>query len=309
MEIHIPHTTNIRLLETDQEREELRRSYFLNEISEQHKSEFIDGQIVIHSPAKAKHIDVNIALTILLKLYVEENKLGYLATEKALVEMAEVKNNYEPDICFFDSRKAKKINRDTCIFPPPDLAVEILSKSSKDRDRNKKFKDYAVHDVEEYWIIDTDKYQIEQYYLKKTGEYKLLKIYNLDDEIESAVVRKFKIPVDTIFFYDKLNDYLFGEYKKDISQIKQELQEKEQIIQEKEQIIQENKQIIQENKQKLQENKQKLQEKEQKLQENKQKLQEKEQIIQESKQELQEKEQIIKKQAEFIKQFKKQLKK
>ena len=51
--------------------------------------------------------------------------------------------------------------------------VEILSKSTEKKDRGVKFNDYESHNVEEYWIIDTNKKVIEQYLLQK-GRYELI---------------------------------------------------------------------------------------------------------------------------------------
>ena len=89
-----------QLLQTEDERKQLRYAYFLNELAEQTKAEFIDGKIIVHSPAKQKHIDANTSLTAILKIHVEQNKLGWLASEKALVKMKNSDNDFEPDICF-----------------------------------------------------------------------------------------------------------------------------------------------------------------------------------------------------------------
>ena len=242
--------TNVKLLETEKEREQLRYAYFLNELAEQTKSEFIDGEIVIQSPASRKHIDISTSLTILFKLHIEKNKLGWLASEKALVHMKNAKNDYEPDICFFNTKKAIQFDGNTSIFPPPDLAIEILSKTSVKRDRQKKFKDYANHNVEEYWIIDPNKCTVEQFYLEKQGRYMLVKKYNEDDIIKSIIVKKLKFPVNAIFYFEYLDDFIFEKYNKDIDKYLNEIKLKDkQLKQNEEQLKNKNEQLKNKNEQ------------------------------------------------------------
>jgi len=45
----------------------------------------------------------------------------------------------------------------------PDLAIEVLSPSTKKRDRGRKFKQYEQNGVREYWLIDTDDQTVEVY--------------------------------------------------------------------------------------------------------------------------------------------------
>jgi len=81
--------------------------------------------------------------------------------------------------------------------PHPDLAVEVLSKSTEKNDRGVKFEDFAAHGVGEYWIIDTDTETIEQYLLKDhTFE---LRMKAGSGELVSEIVVGFEIPVKAIF--------------------------------------------------------------------------------------------------------------
>ena len=79
-------------------------------------------------------------------------------------------NDYEPDICFRNAGKMAAFQPKQPAFPPPGFIVEIVSDSTRDRDRNAdsvgiKMTDYALHGVQEYWIIDTGQEAIEQYIL------------------------------------------------------------------------------------------------------------------------------------------------
>lgn len=54
----------------------------------------------------------------------------------------------------------------------PDLLVEILSPSTRRRDRTKKFARYERAGVREYWIVDPKAHLVEQYVLRN-GKYGL----------------------------------------------------------------------------------------------------------------------------------------
>ncbi len=61
----------------------------------------------------------------------------------------------QPDILVFltehRSRTTEKGH-----FGPPDLAVEVLSPSTAERDRVRKLELYGRYGVREYWIVDVD---------------------------------------------------------------------------------------------------------------------------------------------------------
>lgn len=86
------------------ENEKKRRQEFYDKITPNDKAEFINGKIIIHSPAKIKHLRISSLLSNILFNYVEINKLGSVYIEKALISLE--RNDYEPDICFFKKEKA-----------------------------------------------------------------------------------------------------------------------------------------------------------------------------------------------------------
>jgi Uma2 family endonuclease len=53
---------------------------------------------------------------------------------------------------------------------PPDLCVEVISKSSRKRDRGRKFVLYAECGVKEYWIVDPLRNTVE-FYENQEGEW------------------------------------------------------------------------------------------------------------------------------------------
>lgn len=179
--------------------EKERRHDFREWITPAIKAEFINGQVILHSPVKKRHFSVTDLLSSLLSFYVRVKKLGRVATEKAMIALT--RNDYEPDLVFFSKEKYDTFTEDQMLFPAPDFVVEILSKSTATIDRGIKKQDYAEHGVREYWIIDPIRQRIEQYILFSPTDktYSPPKSFGLADEIESYVIKGFVIPVQAIF--------------------------------------------------------------------------------------------------------------
>jgi len=172
------------------------RSKFYSDISEFEKAEFISGEIIIHSPVKKSHNDVTTQLSALLMFYVKKHQLGCIGIEKIMIQLT--RNDYEPDICFFDKKVAANFTSTQSLFPPPSLVIEILSKRTAKHDRGIKFQDYEAHGVQEYWMIDPIKKIVEQYRLNAKQVYELI-LKAGDGTITCLPVKGFSIPIAAIF--------------------------------------------------------------------------------------------------------------
>jgi Uma2 family endonuclease len=179
--------------------EKSRRHDFREWITPGIKAEFINGEVILHSPVKRRHWKITDLLSRLMSIFGSIKKLGSVGTEKVMIALT--RNDYEPDLVFFLKQKADKFTEDQLLFPAPDFVVEILSKGTAAKDRGVKKDDYAAHGVQEYWIIDPVRKQIEQYILLHPSDkqYAPAKYFGLDDEIESRVMKDFVIPVFAIF--------------------------------------------------------------------------------------------------------------
>ncbi len=179
------------------EQEAVRRQQFYRDMTPEQKVEFIDGEVVMHSPARLSHLEVTKRIAKLLDTYVEIKNLGLVAVEKCLVVFP--RNDYEPDVVFFSQEKAMSLDGGTMQFPVPDLIVEVLSKSTESRDRGVKFEDFQANGVEEYWIVDADEPVVEQYILKD-GRYQL-QMKSASGVLCSSAVASFS--VDVVAFFDR----------------------------------------------------------------------------------------------------------
>lgn len=178
--------------------EHTQRKAFYEWITEDVKAEFINGEIIIHSPVKKRHWSANDLLSRLLSFYVSLKKLGRIGTEKVMISLS--RNDYEPDLVFFSKEKVETFTEEQVLFPAPDFVVEILSPKTAKYDKTIKKEDYALHNIPEYWIIDPEKQRIEQYILPSSSKkYFPAKVHQYGETIESTVIKGFKINVAAIF--------------------------------------------------------------------------------------------------------------
>jgi len=183
------------MLNAQIEDERARRRRFYEEMTPEQKVEFIDGEVVLHSPARNRHLDTTKFILTLMNTHVDLHELGTVKAEKCLCVFP--RNDYEPDIVFFGREKAATLAPDTLKFPVPDLTVEVLSESTEARDRGVKFEDYAAHGVGDYWIVDAENGTVEQYLLNETG-YELAQ-KSATGQIVSRAIDGFTAPIAAFF--------------------------------------------------------------------------------------------------------------
>jgi len=73
--------------------EKAKRLAFYNDITEQEKAEFINGEIVVHSPVMKRHNAASLLLAQLMNIHVAKNQLGFVGIEKIMITLT--RNDYE----------------------------------------------------------------------------------------------------------------------------------------------------------------------------------------------------------------------
>ena len=85
----------------------------------------------------------------------------------------------QPDLIIMTLEKFKQSGDRIDVLP--NLVVEVLSPSNKERDLVDKFKLYKEYKIPEYWIVDIDERTLTQHYLTEN----MTKQYNQDDYVNS----------------------------------------------------------------------------------------------------------------------------
>jgi len=84
----------MRRLQAIARAEAKKRRYFYEVVTEQQKAEFINGEIIVHSPVKYQHNQASFRLATLLSAYVQRHNLGTVGHENLLITLT--RNDYEP---------------------------------------------------------------------------------------------------------------------------------------------------------------------------------------------------------------------
>src|SRR5579875_612507 len=138
-------------------------------IREDQKADLIDGVIYMASPENTDANDLFIWLIIILRSYADKKKLGRVFGSRVACRLDD-RNAPEPDILFVRNEHRERLHRGG-VEGPPDLAIEIVSPESVERDYEKKRKQYQRFGVSEYWIIDDEEKTILQLRLNRRGRY------------------------------------------------------------------------------------------------------------------------------------------
>jgi Uma2 family endonuclease len=138
----------LKRLEKEMQEESQERNKYYALIHENLKAEFINRQVVYHSPVMRRHWKVSYNVSSALNVHIRKFDLGEVGIEKVMISLS--RNDYETDIVFFSKEKSSKFTKEQMHVPATDLVVEILSDSTEKNDRNIKFIDYASHGVKEY---------------------------------------------------------------------------------------------------------------------------------------------------------------
>jgi Uma2 family endonuclease len=125
---------------------------FCEVIDGEHKADLIDGEIYMASPDNTDANDLAGWLYAILRLFVRARDLGKVYVNRVAFRLDKW-NSPEPDIAFVRKSRLNRVRRGA-VQGPPDLAVEVVSPDSIDRDYEKKRDQYERAGVREYWILD-----------------------------------------------------------------------------------------------------------------------------------------------------------
>jgi Uma2 family endonuclease len=149
-------------------------------------AEWVDGKVVVLTPASNRHQELVGFLTVLLWHYVEAHGLGVVRSAPFQMKTGPDLPGREPDILFIARQHLDRL-QDTHLAGPADLAVEIVSPESRVRDRGEKFYEYEQGGVREYWLIDNPRRQAEFYRRDDDGTYRLVPL-NREGVFRSVVL-------------------------------------------------------------------------------------------------------------------------
>lgn len=134
------------------------------------RAEWVDGEVIMSPPASEHHQNIIGFLVNLLRPYVESRVLGKVLIAPFQMKLGPDLPGREPDLLYVASAHLDRL-KETYLDGPADMAVEIVSKESINRDRGEKFVEYEAAGVSEYWLIDPIRQQAEFYRLGADNHY------------------------------------------------------------------------------------------------------------------------------------------
>lgn len=158
--------------------------------------ELINNSLVMEPSPEIPHQRASISLATKIFNFVEEHSLGLVLEAPMDVELDE-DNVFQPDILFISNERLGIIQDGRKIKGAPDLVVEILSSNKKYDQEEKKYL-YELHDVREFWLVDTKK-KIVEVFENQRKEFVLVQKAWLGDTVRSKLLAGFEIAADYLF--------------------------------------------------------------------------------------------------------------
>ena len=146
---------------------------FLEWCDEDTWAEWVDGEVIVLTPASDRHQDLVRFLVQVLGIYVEMKDLGVVRPAPFQMKTGPELPGREPDILFIAKEHLDRL-KETYLDGPADLVIEIVSSDSRLRDRGEKFAEYEMGGVREYWLIDPEEHHADFYLLGKDGRYRIV---------------------------------------------------------------------------------------------------------------------------------------
>jgi Uma2 family endonuclease len=116
------------------------------------KYEVVRGALFVTPAPTWQHESILAALSALLTPYVVANNLGLVYHPRSVLRFED--SEVEPDLMV--RQRSGDANTDWVAAPLPSLIVEVLSPSTRSRDRKEKRTLYSDARIPEYWIIDPE---------------------------------------------------------------------------------------------------------------------------------------------------------
>lgn len=125
------------------------------------KSEFINGRIVAMAGASENHNVIS--SNLFLEIGIQTKKTTCRAFSSDMRVKAKKGNYYYPDLVVVCGERKFEDNKKDVLLNPK-VIVEVLSKSTKLKDRNEKLDSYmSLEDLTDYVLVEQDSMRIEHF--------------------------------------------------------------------------------------------------------------------------------------------------
>ena len=159
------------------------------------RHEIIEGEHYVTPAPVTRHQRISGNLYYLMRSYLEAHPIGELFHAPYDVVLADT-NVFVPDLVYISKDRWHLITVKN-LQGAPDLAIEILSPSTRFRDERLKRGVYERMGVEEYWIVDPDRDAIDVR-RRAADDFQPPIRYGKGDVLTTPLLPGFDLPVDKV---------------------------------------------------------------------------------------------------------------
>jgi len=169
--------------------------------------ELIRGKISLMCPApNIKHQSISRNLLVEIGYYLKNKPCKVFDApfdvrlydrKKSVLANKDIYTVVQPDLCVICDEN--KLDIRGCLGAP-DWIIEILSKSTAQKDTQTKFQLYQEAGVKEYWLVYPYEATVSQFVLNdETGRYQLLAMFSKRDNVTSFLFPELTINLQEVF--------------------------------------------------------------------------------------------------------------
>src|SRR5688572_6167518 len=160
--------------------------------------ELWDGELIMSPTPSFFHQQIVDRFHDHLKSHVRQKRLGKTAIAPLDMVLTNTRTT-QPDVVFVSNERLGLIK--THLMGAADLVAEVISPTSRRRDRIDKRDLYEQHGVREYWLIDPEAVTVEVLHLT-SGEFQLVGRWRAGEIAESRLLKGFRVNVTDLLGQD-----------------------------------------------------------------------------------------------------------
>jgi Uma2 family endonuclease len=158
--------------------------------------ELYGGEVIVVPAPIPRHQRVAGNVRDVLKEY--ERATGGLVFESPIDIVLSEYDVVQPDVVFFRQERRYLIDMMQATRAAPDLAVEVLSRSTEARDRGRKMELLGRFGIPEYWLVDPVANTLE-IYTNVTGRFELAATHAAGDDVHSPTLSNLRFAAGALF--------------------------------------------------------------------------------------------------------------
>ncbi|NEO27924.1 MAG: Uma2 family endonuclease [Kamptonema sp. SIO4C4] len=162
------------------------------------RREIIDGELFVTRAPHWKHQNIINKIGRKLEEWSEKH-FGFVIPSPGIIPSKE--DSVIPDLVWVSNERLAAIEDEAGHFTSfPELVMEVLSAGERNiyRDKQAKLKLYSQGEVQEYWIVDRFRQELEVYRQQK-GQLVLVETLTATDTLTSPLFPNFSLSVSQIF--------------------------------------------------------------------------------------------------------------